>query len=68
VTRAYDIVVGTGGIGTGIFMALRGEHSLGREESRPAELLDRRDYCKLHIFSHYVQRLLGTEFPVVPHE
>jgi ribokinase len=43
-----------------------GNHTLGREESRTAELLDNRDYCKLHIVCHYLQRLLGPTFPVVP--
>ena len=65
-TRRYDVVVGTGGIGTGIFLALQGNHTLGREESRRAELLDQRDYCKLHIVCHYVQRLLGHALPVLP--
>lgn len=64
--RRYDVVVGTGGIGSGIFLALEGNRTLGREESRPAELLDQRDYCKLHIVCHYVQRLLGPEVPVIP--
>jgi ribokinase len=63
---AYDIVVGTGGLGTGMFLSLEGDHTLGREESRPARLLDQRDSCKLHIVCHYVQRLLGPGFPVVP--
>jgi ribokinase len=66
VTLRYDVIVGTGGIGTGIVLALEGNRTLGREESRPAELLDRRDYCKLHIVSHYAQRLLGPSFPVRP--
>lgn len=65
-TAAYDVVVGTGGIGSGIFLALHGERTLGREESRAATLLDQRDYCKLHIVCHYVQRLLGTTVRVVP--
>jgi ribokinase len=66
VSRRYDIVVGTGGIGSGMFLALEGNRTLGREESRPAVLLDQRDYCKLHIVSHYVRRLLGPDVPVVP--
>jgi ribokinase len=66
VSRRYDVVVGTGGIGSGIFLALEGNRTLGREESRPADLLDQRDYCKLHIVSHYVRRLLGPDVPVVP--
>ena len=65
-SRRYDVVVGTGGIGSGIFLALEGNRTLGREESRPAELLDQRDYCKLHIVCHYIRRLLGPDVPVVP--
>lgn len=64
-------LVGVGGIGTGIFFELEGDHTLGRNESRPAKLLDVRDYCKLHIVIHYVARLLGAQtsgepFQVVP--
>ena len=65
-SRTYDVVVGTGGLGTGIFLALQGNHTLGREESRAATLLDQRDYCKLHIVCHYLSRLLGRHVPVVP--
>ncbi|MEO7746310.1 MAG: PfkB family carbohydrate kinase [Actinomycetota bacterium] len=65
-SRRYDVVIGTGGIGSGIFMALEGNRTLGREESRPADLLDQRDYCKLHIVCHYVRRLLGPDVPVLP--
>lgn len=64
-TRRYDAVVGTGGIGTGMFLALEGNRTLGREESRPAELLDQRDYCKLHIVCHYIAALLGPQVDVV---
>jgi ribokinase len=49
-----------------MFLALEGNRTLGREESRPARLLDQRDACKLHIVCHYVQVLLGPGFPVVP--
>jgi ribokinase len=63
---AYDVVVGTGGIGSGMFLALHGNRTLGREESRAATLLDQRDYCKLHIVCHYVRRLLGAAVRVVP--
>ncbi len=67
----YRRLVGVGGIGTGIFLALEGEHDLGRNESRPARLLDVRDYCKLHIIAHYPAVLLGAQpggepFHVVP--
>lgn len=53
-------LIGVGGIGTGIFFELEGDHTLGRNESRPAKLLDVRDYCKLHIVIHYVATLLGA--------
>ena len=62
----YHALIGTGGIGSGMFFALDGDHTLGREESRSGHFLDRRDYCKLHIVSHYLRRLLGTGFPVIP--
>jgi len=67
----YRRLVGVGGIGTGLFFALEGQHTLGRNESRPAQLLNIRDYCKLHIISHYIAVLLGAEpsgspFHVVP--
>jgi ribokinase len=62
----YQAMIGVGGIGSGSFFALRGNHSLGREESRGGRFLDRRDYCKLHIVSHYVKSLLGPEFKTFP--
>jgi ribokinase len=62
----YRAMIGTGGIGSGAFFELRGNHTLGREESRAGRFLDRRDYCKLHIISHYVQTLLGREFRALP--
>ena len=57
----YKMLTGVGGIGSGMFFALEGDHTLGRNESRPGRLLDVRDYCKLHIVSHYVAVLLGAE-------
>jgi sugar/nucleoside kinase (ribokinase family) len=62
-------MIGVGGIGSGIFFALDGDHTLGRDESRLGRLLDIRDYCKLHIISHYVAKLLGEAprgFRVIP--
>lgn len=62
----YDAMIGVGGIGAGRFFALESNHTLGREESRAGRMLDRRDYCKLHIISHYVQTLLGRAFTTLP--
>ena len=64
-------LVGVGGIGTGMFFALEGNHDLGRNESRPGRFLDVRDYCKLHIVAQYPAVLLGARedtgpFHVVP--
>lgn len=64
-------LVGVGGIGTGLFFALEGGDTLGRNESRPGRLLEVRDYCKLHIIAHYVAKLCGARpggqpFHVVP--
>jgi sugar/nucleoside kinase (ribokinase family) len=69
--RPFRLLVGVGGIGSGVFLALEGDRTLGRNESRPARLLDVRDYCKLHIVAHYVAVLLGADpsgqrFHVVP--
>jgi ribokinase len=58
----YKALIGTGGIGSGTFFAFKGDHTLGREESRAGRFLDRRDYCKLHIIEHYIQVLLGEPF------
>ena len=65
----YRQLVGIGGVGSGSFFALEGNDTLGRNESRRGMLLDVRDYCKLHIVSHYIAKLLGAEhgqFSVVP--
>jgi sugar/nucleoside kinase (ribokinase family) len=61
----YRALIGVGGIGAGTFFALSGNATLGREESRAGRFLDRRDYCKLHIISHYVRALLGPGFPTI---
>lgn len=59
-------MIGVGGIGSGRFFALKGNHTLGREESRAGYFLPGRDYCKLHIITHYVKKLLGPEFATIP--
>jgi len=62
----YKGIIGTGGIGSGKFFRLNGDHTLGREESRSGHFLDINDYCKQHIILHYIQVLLGPSFPVIP--
>jgi sugar/nucleoside kinase (ribokinase family) len=57
----YDRIIGTGGIGAGIFFKLHGDHTLGRNESRQAELVPYKDYCKLHIIMHYISVMLGAQ-------
>ena len=61
-----DVLIGTGGLGTGVFFALEGDETVGREESRGGYLLDSRDYGKLHIVCHHVSVLLSDDFLVVP--
>jgi ribokinase len=61
----YQALIGVGGIGVGRFFALSGSHTLGREESRSGRFLQSRDYCKLHIISHYVHTLLGSDFHTI---
>jgi sugar/nucleoside kinase (ribokinase family) len=62
----YDGIIGTGGIGSGKFFVLNGDHTLGREESRSGHFLDINDYCKQHIILHYVKVLMGSSFEVIP--
>jgi ribokinase len=64
--RRYQALIGTGGIGSGAFFALNGNHTLGREESRSAHFLKRRDSCKLHIVAHYVATHIGPDFATIP--
>ena len=54
----YNRVIGTGGIGSGVIYRLRGDHNLGRNESRTGQRLPQRDFCKLHIIFHYVTQIL----------
>jgi sugar/nucleoside kinase (ribokinase family) len=61
VESGFTCAIGIGGIGAGLMYALAGEHELGRNESRLGELLDARDYCKLHIVEHYIARFMGSE-------
>jgi sugar/nucleoside kinase (ribokinase family) len=56
----FSRMIGTGGIGSGLFFKLEGNHTLGRNESRMGSLVPYKDYCKLHIISHYVAVLLGA--------
>ena len=66
---AYRHIVGTGGIGSGMFFKLHGNATLGRNESRCGDVLPFKDYCKLHIITHYVSALLGAgigKFEVFP--
>jgi sugar/nucleoside kinase (ribokinase family) len=58
--RGFTCAIGIGGIGAGIMFSLHGNHDLGRNESRLGELLDSRDYCKLHILEHYIARIMGA--------
>jgi len=58
---AFNHIIGTGGIGSGIFFSMNHDHTLGRNESRMATLLHYKDFCKQHIIMHYVSVLLGAK-------
>lgn len=62
----YKGIIGTGGIGSGKFFKLSGDHTLGREESRSGTFLNIDDYCKQHIILYYIKDLLGSSFSVIP--
>lgn len=57
---AYNHIIGTGGIGSGMFFSMEDNHTLGRNESRLAKLEPFKDYCKQHIILHYVSVLTGA--------
>jgi sugar/nucleoside kinase (ribokinase family) len=61
----YTRVVGVGGIGSGLFLALEGEATLGRTESRPAHVMDVRDSCKLHTVAQHLATLGGLDVVAV---
>ena len=65
-TARFDIVIGTGGIGTGILFELEGNRPLSRNETRLARLSPTQDYCKQHIILHYIARILAPEVQVFP--
>jgi sugar/nucleoside kinase (ribokinase family) len=56
----YNHIIGTGGVGSGIFFSMEGNHTLGRNESRLGTLEPFSDYCKQHIIMHYIAVLLGA--------
>ncbi len=65
----FHTLIGVGGIGSGCFFRMESDATIGRNESRTGALLDVRDYCKLHIVTHYAARLLHAgpgRFRVLP--
>lgn len=64
--RKIRQIIGTGGIGKGLFFLSHENEALGRNESRMAELSDAKDYCKLHIVFHYLSILLSPEIEIIP--
>ena len=64
--KKYNKIVGTGGIGKGIFFLSHDNAEFGRNESRMARLSDAKDFCKLHIVFHYLRELLPEDVSVIP--
>lgn len=65
-SKRFSTLIGTGGIGSGSFFLLNENHTLGREESRSGVFLDQKDYCKLHIITHYIKSLLRESIDLFP--
>lgn len=65
-SKRFNTLIGTAGIGSGSFFRLNENHTLGREESRSGVFLDQKDYCKLHIITHYIKSLLGESINLFP--
>ena len=63
---SYNKIAGIGGIGKGMLFLTDINETLGRSESRLAELSDAKDYCKLHIVFHYIAALLTDRAKVYP--
>lgn len=57
----FDLVLGAGGIGSGVLWQLDDNRILDRDESRGAKLSEARDYCKQHIILHYLSQVMGEE-------
>ena len=62
----FNKAAGIGGIGTGILFHTGDNTTLGRSESRLAELSDAKDYCKLHIVFNYTAVLLAPLANIYP--
>lgn len=65
-SKRFSTLIGTGGIGSGSFFLLNENHTLGREESRSGVFLNQKDYCKLHIITHYIKSLLKESIHLFP--
>jgi len=62
----FEKVIGIGGIGTGLLFHSSIAETLGRNESRLANLSDAKDYCKQHIVLHYTAVLSRDNVRVLP--
>ena len=60
----FHYVVGAGGLGQGVLFRFLDNQTLGRNESRLADLSDSKDYCKGHIILHYVSVFSNQHVPV----
>ena len=45
--KKFDAMIGTGGVGSGMFFTVNGMHTIGREESRSGRIEDRKDYLSI---------------------
>lgn len=64
--RKIQKIVGIGGIGTGMLFHLDNNNTIGRNESRLAEISAAKDFCKLQIILYYPATILSHRVTVYP--
>lgn len=65
-SRPFRQIIGIGGIGTGMLFHCLSNETIGRSESRLAELTPAKDYCKLQIVFYYLAALLAPDIAIRP--
>jgi sugar/nucleoside kinase (ribokinase family) len=63
---SYRQIIGIGGIGSGMLFHCHSNETIGRSESRLAELTPAKDYCKLQIVFYYLAALLTPQVQIHP--
>ncbi len=64
--KNFQNIVGIGGIGTGMLFQLGSNNTIGRNESRLADISEARDFCKLQIILYYPAMILKDRVTIQP--